>query len=157
MLCLEQSRQTDMIADGFAREDRRKQDPVAAYPVSAAPQRDSRLNLTGQPYPFDLNGFILRDASLRDAPQDEGLMRDSCQTLMVRSRALRGVSELMASSFETHRVAMLLRMRTQTLMVRSRALRGVSNHEASGEATMFQVSALIPGSDLIRTGQALVP
>jgi len=36
----------------------------------------------------------------------------------------------MASSFETHRFAMLLWMRTQTLMVRSRALRGVSNHEA---------------------------
>ena len=37
---------------------------------------------------FHLGGFILRDASLRDAPQDE----DSYQTLMVRSRALRGVS-----------------------------------------------------------------
>jgi hypothetical protein len=54
----------------------------------------------------------------------------------------------MASSFETHRFAMLLRMRTsswaqrfcQTLMVRSRALRGVSNHEASGEATMIRVN-----------------
>ena len=50
-------------------------------------------------------------------------------------------SELMASSFETHRFAMLLRMRTyRTLMVRSRALRGVSNHEASGEATMIRVN-----------------
>jgi len=37
----------------------------------------------------------------------------------------------MASSFETHRFAMLLRTRSQTLMVRSRALRDVSNHEAS--------------------------
>src|SRR6185437_7111784 len=37
---------------------------------------------------FHLGGFILRDASLRDAPLDE----DSYQTLMVRSRALRGVS-----------------------------------------------------------------
>ena len=45
----------------------------------------------------------------------------------------------MASSFETHRFAMLLKMRfsswmrSQTLMVRSRALRGVSNHEAPGK------------------------
>jgi len=46
----------------------------------------------------------------------------------------------MASSFETHRFALLLRMRTQTLMVRSRALRGVSNHEASGEATTIRVN-----------------
>jgi hypothetical protein len=45
----------------------------------------------------------------------------------------------MASSFETHRFALLLRMRTQTLIVRSR-LRGVSNHEASGEATMIRVN-----------------
>src|SRR5665213_2272284 len=42
------------------------------------------------------------------------------------------ISVTVASSFETHRFAMLLRMRTQTLMVRSRALRGVSNHEADG-------------------------
>jgi len=46
----------------------------------------------------------------------------------------------MASSFETHRFAMLLWMRTQTLMVRSRALRGVSNHEASAEATTIRVN-----------------
>jgi hypothetical protein len=46
----------------------------------------------------------------------------------------------MASSFETHRFAMLLRIRTQSLMVRSRALRGVSNHEATGEATMIRVN-----------------
>jgi len=45
----------------------------------------------------------------------------------------------MASSFETHRVAMLLRMRSQILMVRSAPLR-VSNHEASGEATMIRVN-----------------
>ena len=45
------------------------------------------------------------------------------------------ISTSMASSFETHRFAMLLRMRSQTLMVRSRALRGVSNHEAPREAT----------------------
>jgi hypothetical protein len=36
----------------------------------------------------------------------------------------------MASSFETHRFAMLLRMRSQTLMVRSTATPCVSNHEA---------------------------
>ena len=48
----------------------------------------------------------------------------------------------MASSFETHRFATLLRMRSSsldevlTLMVRSRALRGVSNHEAAGEAQL---------------------
>jgi hypothetical protein len=51
----------------------------------------------------------------------------------------------MASSFETHRFAMLLRMRSsswmrcQTLMVRSRALGGVSNHEATEEAAMTTV------------------
>ncbi len=39
----------------------------------------------------------------------------------------------MASSFETHRFAMLLRMRSQTLMVRSAPSR-VSNHEASGDS-----------------------
>jgi hypothetical protein len=44
----------------------------------------------------------------------------------------------MASSFETHRFAMLLRMGSRTLMVRSAASR-VSNHEASGEATMIRV------------------
>jgi hypothetical protein len=36
----------------------------------------------------------------------------------------------MASPFETHRFAMLLRMRTETLMVRSAATPRVSNHEA---------------------------
>ena len=36
----------------------------------------------------------------------------------------------MASSFETHRFATLLRMRSQTLMVRSASSR-VSNHEAT--------------------------
>jgi len=53
----------------------------------------------------------------------------------------------MASSFETHRFAMLLRMRSETLMVRSpthmvksRAFRGVSNHEASAEATKIRVN-----------------
>jgi hypothetical protein len=35
-----------------------------------------------------------------------------------------------ASSFETHRFAMLLRMRSQTPMVRSAATPRVSNHEA---------------------------
>jgi len=52
----------------------------------------------------------------------------------------------MASSFETHRFAMLLRTRFhyQTLMVRSRALRGVSNYEASGEATMIRVNRSCP-------------
>jgi len=54
------------------------------------------------------------------------------------------ISASTASSFETHRFAMLLRMRAQTLMVRSRALRGVSNHEASGEATMIQVNWKAP-------------
>src|SRR6185437_3398081 len=56
-----------------------------------------------------------------------------------------------ASSFETHRFAMLLRtglISYQTLMVRSRALRGVSNHEASGEAT--RESALPPRFPLHR-------
>jgi hypothetical protein len=45
----------------------------------------------------------------------------------------------MASSFETHRFAMFLRMRNQTLMVRSAPSR-VSNHEASGEATTIRVN-----------------
>ena len=44
----------------------------------------------------------------------------------------------MASSFETHRCAMLLRTRS-TLMVRSAPSR-VSNHVASGEATMIRVN-----------------
>jgi len=47
----------------------------------------------------------------------------------------------MASSFETHRFAMLLKdeVSYQTLMVRSASSR-VSNHEASGEATMIRVN-----------------
>jgi hypothetical protein len=47
----------------------------------------------------------------------------------------------MASSFETHRFAMLLRMRSQsqTLMVRSASSR-VSNHEATGEAAMSRAN-----------------
>src|SRR5665213_3701772 len=45
----------------------------------------------------------------------------------------------MASSFETHRCAMLLRTRSQTLMVRSAPSR-VSNDEASGGATMIRVN-----------------
>jgi hypothetical protein len=44
----------------------------------------------------------------------------------------------MASSFETHRFALLLGMRSKTLMVS--ALSRVSNHEASGEATMIRVN-----------------
>jgi len=44
-----------------------------------------------------------------------------------------------ASSFRTHRFAMLLRLRSQTLMVRSAPSR-VSNHEASGEATTIGVN-----------------
>jgi hypothetical protein len=40
--------------------------------------------------------FILRDASLRDAPQDKASYEVSW-TLMVRSRALRGVSNHEAS------------------------------------------------------------
>jgi len=52
----------------------------------------------------------------------------------------------MASSFETHRFAMLLRMRFQTLMARFQTLMvrsapsRVSNHEASGEATVIRVN-----------------
>jgi hypothetical protein len=58
----------------------------------------------------------------------------------------------MASSFETHRFAMLLRMRSQTLMVRSASRRQVyvacvnlatmrvSNHEATEEAAMIQAN-----------------
>ena len=38
-----------------------------------------------------------------------------------------------SSSFETHRYAMLLRMRSETLMVRS--AKRVSNHEARHAAT----------------------
>jgi len=45
----------------------------------------------------------------------------------------------MASSFETHRFALLLWMRSQTLMVRSAPSR-VSNHEASAEVTMIRVT-----------------
>jgi len=45
----------------------------------------------------------------------------------------------MASSFETHRFAMLLWMRSENVMVRSAPSR-VSNHEASGEATMIPVN-----------------
>jgi hypothetical protein len=45
------------------------------------------------PTAVGINGFILRDASLRDAPREEDFFpRMGCQTLMVRSRALRGVS-----------------------------------------------------------------
>jgi hypothetical protein len=53
------------------------------------------------------------------------------------------ISSSVASSFETHRFAMLLSMRSkvlvshQTLMVRSAPSR-VSNHEASGEATVIR-------------------
>jgi len=49
------------------------------------------------------------------------------------------ISTSMASSFETHRFAMLLWMRSQTLMVRS-ALSRVSNHEAPGVAAMIRVN-----------------
>jgi hypothetical protein len=45
----------------------------------------------------------------------------------------------MASSFETHRFAMLLRMRSETLMVRSASSR-VSNHEATGEDAMIRAN-----------------
>ena len=45
----------------------------------------------------------------------------------------------MGSSFETHRFAMLLRMRSQTLMVRSASLR-VSNHEATGGAASIRAN-----------------
>jgi hypothetical protein len=47
----------------------------------------------------------------------------------------RAFSTSMASSFETHRFAMLLRIRSQTHMVRSASSR-VSNHEATGEAAI---------------------
>src|SRR5580700_7834804 len=46
------------------------------------------------------------------------------------ARCPNAISTLMASSFETHRFAMLLTMRSQTLMVRSASSR-VSNHEAT--------------------------
>ena len=42
----------------------------------------------------------------------------------------RALSSSVASSFETHRFAMLLRMRSETLMVRSAATPRVSNHQA---------------------------
>jgi hypothetical protein len=45
----------------------------------------------------------------------------------------------MASSFETHRFAMLLRMRSQNLMVRSASSR-VSNHEARTGAAMIRAN-----------------
>ncbi len=56
------------------------------------------------------------------------------------------ISTSMAASFETHRFAMLLRMRSQTPMVRTETLMvrsapsRVSNHEASGVATMIRVN-----------------
>ena len=52
--------------------------------------------------------------------------------------AARAISTAMASSFETHRFAMLLwdEVSYQTLMVSSAASR-VSNHEASGEVTVI--------------------
>jgi hypothetical protein len=50
----------------------------------------------------------------------------------------------MASSFETHRFAMLLGVRCETLMVRRRALRGVSNHEASGEGGSRRIELAEP-------------
>ena len=40
------------------------------------------------------------------------------------------LSSSVASSFETHRFAMLLRMRSETLMVRRAATPRVSNHQA---------------------------
>jgi hypothetical protein len=43
----------------------------------------------------------------------------------------------LAASFETHRFAMLLRMRPEILMVRSATSR-VSNHEATGAGAMTQ-------------------
>jgi hypothetical protein len=60
-------------------------------------------------------------------------------------------STSMASSFETHRFAILLRMRSQTLMVRSasepvigprfaRTRWRVSNHEATGKVTTLAES-----------------
>jgi hypothetical protein len=45
----------------------------------------------------------------------------------------------MASSFETHRFAMLLRMKSQTLMVRS-AFSRISNHEAMEGAVMIRAT-----------------
>jgi hypothetical protein len=53
---------------------------------------------------------------------------------MVRSAATPRVSnhEAVASSFETHRFAMLLRMRSSAVMVRRAATPRVSNHEAAG-------------------------
>ena len=50
MPCLKQSRRTHRPT-ALAMEDRSRHDPVTAtYPVSAGPQRNSCLNLTGQPY-----------------------------------------------------------------------------------------------------------
>ena len=43
---------------------------------------------------------------------------------------LGALSSSVASSFEKHRLAMLLRMRSETLMVRSAATPRVSNHQA---------------------------
>jgi hypothetical protein len=59
-------------------------------------------------------------------------------------RATSAISTSMASSFETHRFAMLLWMRYETLMVMSRALRGVSNHEASGEGDQGELNRSNP-------------
>jgi hypothetical protein len=64
---------------------------------------------------------------------------DSPHSRRIRSKPLAQFSKSMASSFETHRFAMLPRMRSQTLMVRSATSR-VSNHEASGEATMIRAN-----------------
>src|SRR6202035_917817 len=47
-----------------------------------------------------------------------------------RHSSTRALSSSVASSFETHRFAMLLRMRSETLMVRSAATPRVSNHQA---------------------------
>jgi hypothetical protein len=55
----------------------------------------------------------------------------------------------MATSFETHRFAMLLRMRSKTLVVRSAATPSVSNHEAPGCSSL-----LLRGPRIDRCGAA---
>jgi hypothetical protein len=64
---------------------------------------------------FRPSTFFSQDVDARDEPGHDGQ----------RSSAFSGSG---ASSFETHRFTMLLRMRSQTLMVRS--AKRVSNHEA---------------------------
>src|SRR5580700_3285709 len=61
------------------------------------------------------------------------------------ARCPNAISTLMASSFETHRFAMLLRTRSETLMVRSASSR-VSNYEATDDYDPSELNnALVVG------------